>query len=180
MSHIYIYFFVSLNIYHKDTVYYFLRKIYDMPWDFSFVILKEYNCPFIWCWIFKYFFYLQIATILPCCRRGFLYDPCNYKEISLVSEVPHLCTSTEKNKNNIVVNIIWVAIVKKIARSVQPEIIERNINTAKPLGMAQIQFRIKLTQSPIFMSKHLAIWLKGKSRLDSYCGIVIRTLDLVA
>lgn len=111
---IYIYIhFVSLNIYHKDTVYYFLRKIYDMPSDFSFVILKEYNCPFIWFWIVKYFCYLQIATRFPWWRRGFLYDHCNYKEISLVSEVLRWCTSTEKNKNNIVVNIIWVAIVKK-------------------------------------------------------------------
>lgn len=68
-----------------------------------------------------------------------------------MSEVPHLCTSTEKNKNNIVVNITWVAIVKKkIARSGQPEIIERNMNTAKPLGMAQIQFRIKIDTESYF------------------------------
>ena len=65
MSHIYICVcvythththFVSLNISYKDTVYYFLTKIYDMPSDFSF----EYNCPFIWFWIVKYFCYLQI------------------------------------------------------------------------------------------------------------------------
>lgn len=29
---------------------------------------------------------------------GFLYDPCNYKEISLVSEVSHLCTTTEEEE----------------------------------------------------------------------------------
>lgn len=39
--------------------------------------------------------------------KGILYDPCNYKEIFLGSEMPHLCTSTEKqNKTNfIVVNL---------------------------------------------------------------------------
>lgn len=54
------------------------------------------------------------------------------------------------------------------------------MNTAKPLGMAQIQFRIKINTESYFHVETPGYIAKRKSRLDSYCGIVLRTLDLVA
>lgn len=55
--------------------------------------------------------------------RGFFYDPCNYKELSLVREVPHLCTSTErKKKENLQHGKSYVtSSSEKIKRLIQPK-----------------------------------------------------------
>lgn len=72
------------------------------------------------------------ATRFPWWIRGFLYDPCNYEEISLVSEVFHLCIMAKKIKKKLYSSKSYISSnSEKIERSIQPEFISKKYDHNK-------------------------------------------------